>query len=141
MIRLVTHLHSSDNLIIVLPSQHTRHSQHRDILIILPRLTSRGASCLQNIHSYNFLFSCQSSQFKQNTPRDSVSCCLLVTAQLVGRISNIFSFIIILMRPLHLPSDSSQYAPPPSDNESDQDQLSLLLLRILNANTETWDLL
>ena len=29
------------------------------------------------------------------------------------------------MRPLHLPSDSSQYAPPPSDNESDQDQLSL----------------
>ena len=54
-----------------------------------------------------------------------VSCCLLVTAQLVGRISNIFSFIIILLRPLHLPSDSSRSPPPPSDNESDQDQLSL----------------
>ena len=47
--------------------------------------------------------------------RDSVSCCLLVTAQLVGRISNIFSFIIILLRPLHLPlilHNLPPYCPP-----------------------------
>ena len=57
---------------IVLQSQHTPHSQQSDILIILPRSTPRGASCLQNIHSVNFLFSLSgregglSSQFKQN---------------------------------------------------------------------------
>ena len=90
---------------IVLQSQHTPHSQHSDSLIILPRLTPLWRLLFTK---YTFLqLPLLLPEFSIQTEQISVSCCLLVTAQLVGRISNIFPFIIILLRPLHLDCDPS----------------------------------
>ena len=119
---------------IVGQSQHTPHSQHRrysnnitkiDALwrLLFTKYTFRQLPLLSCGREFSVLKSNRTDSSVD--PLDWVSCCLLVTAQLVGRISNIFSFIIIRLRPLHLPSDSWRCPPPPSHNESDQDQFSL----------------